>query len=302
MAKNIAGRILIVPRGTYDANATYEMLDLVMYNNASWLAKKTATGIEPTNDEYWHKMADGVELVTNLTTEVEGKALDASMGKVLKELIDEVDANLEEVSATHDEDIEALRLAIEEFSNIDSATIRYNEETDQVEVLFGGEWVAWENAHMKWDGHIFYNGNIFEDITDGYRLLNSDLNHHKLSIGAELVFERTSGYGSGTFGEATVYTTNKIDVTEFTKMRVIGTVYSSQTNNQGYVCTVGLSSIQGKANVCSFDVKATGDNNSGVAFDEIIDISSCNSEYYFTLYNTNMALGGVKISSIQFYN
>ena len=302
MAKANAGRILIMPRGTYDANATYEFLDLVTYNNASWLAKKTATGIEPADGEYWHKMADGVELVTNLTTEVEGKALDASMGKVLKELIDEVDANLEEVSATHDEDIEALRLAIEEFSNIDSATIRYNEETDQVEVLFGGEWVAWENAHMKWDGHIFYNGNIFEDITDGYRLLNSDLNHHKLSIGAELVFERTSGYGSGTFGEATVYTTNKIDVTEFTKMRVIGTVYSSQTNNQGYVCTVGLSSIQGKANVCSFDVKATGDNNSGVAFDEIIDISSCNSEYYFTLYNTNMALGGVKISSIQFYN
>ena len=149
MAKNIAGRILIMPRGTYDANATYEMLDLVMYNNASWLAKKTATGIEPTNDEYWHKMADGVELVTNLTTEVEGKALDASMGKVLKDLIDAVGADalrerltaLDEASATHSEDIETLRLAIEEFGNIDTSTVMYDADTDSLKVLKNGEWV-----------------------------------------------------------------------------------------------------------------------------------------------------------------
>ena len=48
-----AGRILIMPKGNYDASKTYEMLDLVYYNGASWLAKKTVTGIAPSEGEYW---------------------------------------------------------------------------------------------------------------------------------------------------------------------------------------------------------------------------------------------------------
>ena len=53
-----AGRILIMPKGTYNASTTYEMLDLVHYNGTSWLAKKTVTGIEPSdaNSEYWHDL------------------------------------------------------------------------------------------------------------------------------------------------------------------------------------------------------------------------------------------------------
>ena len=49
-----AGRILIIPRWDYDKTETYEMLDLVNYNEVSWLAKKTVVGIEPSEGEYWH--------------------------------------------------------------------------------------------------------------------------------------------------------------------------------------------------------------------------------------------------------
>jgi hypothetical protein len=61
---NIAGRILIIPKGDYDANASYSMLDLVSYNGTSWLARKDATGIEPNeaNNEYWHEMVNLEEL------------------------------------------------------------------------------------------------------------------------------------------------------------------------------------------------------------------------------------------------
>lgn len=90
-----AGRILIMPKGEYDASVTYSMLDLVMYNNASWLAKKTATGITPEDGEYWHKMADGVALTNNLETEAEGTALDASQGKTLKGLVDEANTRID---------------------------------------------------------------------------------------------------------------------------------------------------------------------------------------------------------------
>lgn len=53
-----AGRILIMPKGNYNASTTYEMLDLVNHNGTSWLAKKTVVGIEPSeaNSECWQSM------------------------------------------------------------------------------------------------------------------------------------------------------------------------------------------------------------------------------------------------------
>ena len=55
-----AGRILIMPKGEWKAETEYEMLDLVTHNGASWLAKKNAKGIEPSeaNAEYWHNFVD----------------------------------------------------------------------------------------------------------------------------------------------------------------------------------------------------------------------------------------------------
>jgi len=77
-----AGRILIIPKGDYDANSTYEKLDLVKYKGTSWLAKKTATGVEPVEGEFWQNMFD-FTIADNLTTEVAGQALDARQGKAL---------------------------------------------------------------------------------------------------------------------------------------------------------------------------------------------------------------------------
>ena len=81
-----AGRILIIPRGDYDANSTYDKLDLVKYKGTSWLAKKNATGIEPSkeNDEYWQNMFD-ISISNKLTTWDEGYVLDARQGKVLSD-------------------------------------------------------------------------------------------------------------------------------------------------------------------------------------------------------------------------
>lgn len=83
-----AGRILIIPRGDFNANSTYEKLDLVKYNGTTWLAKKDTTGVVPSdaNEEYWQKMFE-VEIANNLTTTMEGASLDARQGKVLDEKI-----------------------------------------------------------------------------------------------------------------------------------------------------------------------------------------------------------------------
>ena len=60
-----AGRILIIPKGNYNPENEYEMLDLVKHNGTSWLAKQNSIGIEPSesNDEYWQKMFDIDEFV-----------------------------------------------------------------------------------------------------------------------------------------------------------------------------------------------------------------------------------------------
>lgn len=65
--KASAGRILIKPRGEWDANITYEMLDLVNHNGYAFLAKRTVVGIEPSDEHssYWHNMLDIKTIVEN---------------------------------------------------------------------------------------------------------------------------------------------------------------------------------------------------------------------------------------------
>lgn len=53
-----AGRVLMIPKGDYDATATYTMLDVVSYQGKSFVAKQTTTGNAPTNTTYWQLMVD----------------------------------------------------------------------------------------------------------------------------------------------------------------------------------------------------------------------------------------------------
>lgn len=84
-----AGRILIIPKGTYDSSKTYEMLDLVNHNGVSWLARKTVTGIEPNEGEYWHPLL-GITIEDNLNTVESGKVLDARQGKIIGDKLKEI--------------------------------------------------------------------------------------------------------------------------------------------------------------------------------------------------------------------
>ena len=54
-----AGRVLMIPKGDYDATETYTMLDVVSYQGKSYVAKQTTTGNAPTDTTYWQLMVDG---------------------------------------------------------------------------------------------------------------------------------------------------------------------------------------------------------------------------------------------------
>lgn len=56
----IAGRVAIVPKGDWSAEATYKRLDAVTYNNTLYFAKKEVpAGTATSNAEYWSKSIVG---------------------------------------------------------------------------------------------------------------------------------------------------------------------------------------------------------------------------------------------------
>ena len=61
-----AGRIGFLIKGDYDPAATYDFLDVVFYDHASYVAKKLTTGNAPVrNNEYWQVLAEGGTLTEN---------------------------------------------------------------------------------------------------------------------------------------------------------------------------------------------------------------------------------------------
>lgn len=56
----IAGRVAIVPKGDWSADATYKRLDAVTYNNTLYFAKKEVpAGTATSNTEYWSRSIVG---------------------------------------------------------------------------------------------------------------------------------------------------------------------------------------------------------------------------------------------------
>ncbi len=56
-----AGRVLILPKGNYDATTTYEFLDAVYYSGSTYICKQQTTGHAPTDTTYWQLMAQGTQ-------------------------------------------------------------------------------------------------------------------------------------------------------------------------------------------------------------------------------------------------
>lgn len=58
MAATQVGRILLMPKGTYNASTTYNMLDWVRYSGEAWVCKVDGTvGITPVEGANWTLMA-----------------------------------------------------------------------------------------------------------------------------------------------------------------------------------------------------------------------------------------------------
>lgn len=59
MATYTIGRVGIVAKGAYSASTPYAALDMVTYQDSSYIAKLPTTGNAPTNGAYWMQAAQG---------------------------------------------------------------------------------------------------------------------------------------------------------------------------------------------------------------------------------------------------
>ena len=101
-----AGRVLLIPKGDWNAETTYTGLDWVRHNGATWVCKNTCTNIEPTeeNSVNWQILARDGEAGTKIT--VDAEASDTSenpiQNKVIKKYVDEHSPNITVDSAMSD--------------------------------------------------------------------------------------------------------------------------------------------------------------------------------------------------------
>ncbi len=63
----VAGRVMPLPRGAYNANTQYHILDIVTYSNAAYIALQTTQGNPPTNTTYWQKLVDSATELAQLS-------------------------------------------------------------------------------------------------------------------------------------------------------------------------------------------------------------------------------------------
>lgn len=85
-----AGRVLLIPKGDWNAETTYTGLDWVRHNGAAWVCKNTCTGIEPTeaNSANWQIMArDGSQVTVD--TVMSDTSENPVQNKVIKKYVDE---------------------------------------------------------------------------------------------------------------------------------------------------------------------------------------------------------------------
>lgn len=100
-----AGRVLLIPKGDWNADTTYTGLDWVRHNGAAWVCKNTCTNIEPTeaNSDNWQIIArDGAQITVD--TVVSDSSENPVQNKVIKKYVDDHSADVADMTgATADQ-------------------------------------------------------------------------------------------------------------------------------------------------------------------------------------------------------
>nr|DAV51349.1 MAG TPA: hypothetical protein [Caudoviricetes sp.] len=173
----IAGRVAIVPKGDWSADATYKRLDAVTHNNTLYFAKKNVpAGTVTSNTEYWSKsIAGGASAIA--TTEdagvvkPDGKSMSVDESGTLS-------INLDGTTITLDEAKNVIKLADALKEKIGSALQPESIVNNQVTTETGFALDA-RQANPNIDGTLAkqlsdLNGSLNVKVTAKYYVANKD--------------------------------------------------------------------------------------------------------------------------------
>lgn len=166
----IAGRVAIVPKGDWSADATYKRLDAVTYNNTLYFAKKDVpAGTVTSNTEYWSKSIVGGASAIATTEDAgvvkpDGKSMSVDESGTLS-------INLDGTTITLDEAKNVIKLADTLKDKIDGAFPAANVANNQITTVEGFALDA-RQANPNIDG------SLAKQISD----LNGSLNRYPTKL------------------------------------------------------------------------------------------------------------------------
>ena len=164
----IAGRVAIVPKGDWSADATYKRLDAVTYNNTLYFAKKDVpAGTATSNTEYWSKSIVGGAGAIATTEDAgivkpDGKSMSVDESGTLR-------INLDGTTITLDEAKNVIKLADTLKDAINGAFPAANVANNQITTVEGFALDA-RQANPNIDGSLAkqisdLNGSIIPNVT-----------------------------------------------------------------------------------------------------------------------------------------
>lgn len=277
----IAGRVAIVPKGDWSADATYKRLDAVTYNNTLYFAKKDVpAGTATSNTEYWSKSVVGGASAIATTEDAgvvkpDGKSMSVDESGTLS-------INLDGTTITLDEAKNVIKLADALKDKIGSALQPESIVNNQVTTETGFALDA-RQANPNIDGSLAkqisdLNGSLNNVATkNDISALNPSADSKlftKFSIGrlgagwyriAEIIFsEETSAKGATSgFVEILINQEWNSQVGCFHKVK-IALVYSDKAKiSSSGIGTLNLTKVRvvRKSNILYFDIFSRGYGN-----------------------------------------
>lgn len=272
----IAGRVAIVPKGNWSADATYKRLDAVTYNNTLYFAKKEVpVGTATSNTEYWSKSIVGGASAIATTEDAgvvkpDGKSMSVDESGTLS-------INLDGTTITLDEAKNVIKLADTLKDAINGAFPAANVANNQITTVEGFALDA-RQANPNIDG------SLAKQISDLNGSLENDINalnpsakiklYTKFSIGklgagwyriAEAVFmgDTASKGAASTFIEIMLRQTWNTQVGCFHKVKIV-LVHSDKAKiSSSGIGTLNLTKVRvvRKSSILYFDIFSRGYDN-----------------------------------------
>lgn len=174
MAKS-AGKVMPRPRGPYDENAVYNIIDMVTYDNKLWVATKSGiTGILPSKTaREWMMAVDGTTDVKALETEVDAK-------------FEEIDNNFVSVNSS----ISSVNSSIASTnSNVTAVSNRVTSAENRISTVEGK--FVYDTEPTQYSSKLMTSGGIYDT-----------LNKHNKSFMSDNVSYQVDASSVGAYGQS----------------------------------------------------------------------------------------------------